>query len=147
EKSPYYERLITNKELQTSRKTKVISFSGGVADYIEEGSDRDVFRYGDIGLLLGRKIAKSKLFTELHAIPSVETIRATVVGAGSHTTDISGSTITYKKEILPLQNIPVLKLSKEDESTDDFSKLSETIQTKLKWFETSEEQQLIGLSL
>ena len=147
EKSPYYERLITNKDFQTSRKTKVISFSGGVADYIEEGSDRDVFRYGDIGLLLGRKIAKSKLFTEFHAIPSVETIRATVVGAGSHTTDISGSTITYKKEILPLQNIPVLKLSKEDESTDNFSKLPETIQTKLKWFETSEEQQLIGLSL
>ena len=94
EKSPYYERLITNKDLKTSRKTKVIAFSGGVAEDIEEGSDRDVFRYGDIGLLLGRKIAKSKLFTELHAIPSVETIRATVVGAGSHTTDISGSTIT-----------------------------------------------------
>ena len=147
EKSPYYEHLITNKDFQTTRETKVISFSGGVADYIKETSDKDIFRYGDIGLLLGQKIAKSKLLTAFETIPSIETIRATVVGAGSHTTDISGSTITYKEEILPLQNIPILKLSKEDESLANFSKLDEIIQTKLKWFETNEEQQLIGLSL
>ena len=40
-----------------------------------------------------------------------ETIRATVVGAGTHATDVSGSTIRYDKSYLPIKNIPVLKVS------------------------------------
>ena len=45
-----------------------------------------------------------------------ETIGATVVGAGNYTTEISGSTITYTDEdILPIKNIPVIKMNKEDE--------------------------------
>lgn len=146
DKSPYYDLLITNKALETRRQNKVISFSGGVADYINSNHYDDLFRYGDIGLMLGKKIAKSQLFNHFQAIKSIETIRATVVGAGSHTTDISGSTITYKDQILPLQNIPVLKLSKEDEEWTANQQLAEVIQSKLKWFETEEEQQLIGLA-
>ena len=42
-----------------------------------------------------------------------ETIRATVVGAGTYTTTISGSTITYSDDIFPLKNIPVIKLDEE----------------------------------
>ncbi|WP_062532495.1 ethanolamine ammonia-lyase reactivating factor EutA [Jeotgalibaca dankookensis] len=146
-KSPYYDLLITNKDLQTERKIEYISFSGGVADYIESGISQDVFKYGDIGILLGKKIADSKLYNQFEVIPSVETIRATVVGAGSHTTDISGSTITYKEHVLPLQNIPVLKLSQEEEHTDDLSVLPEIIESKLNWFEMEGEQQIIGLAL
>ena len=53
-------------------------------------------------------------FRNLQVIESAETIRATVVGAGSHTTEISGSTITYTKEVFPIKNLPVLKLSEEE---------------------------------
>lgn len=147
EKSPYYDLLITNKDLQTDRKIEYISFSGGVADYIHSDIKEDIFKYGDIGILLGKKIADSKLHKQFEVIPSVETIRATVVGAGSHTTDISGSTITYKDNVLPLQNIPVLKLSQEEEHMDDLSKLPEIIESKLNWFEMEGEQQIIGLAL
>ena len=36
-------------------------------------------------------------------LESAETIRATVVGAGSHTAEISGSTIAYREQILPVK--------------------------------------------
>lgn len=145
--SPYYDLLITNKGLEMKQTIKVISFSGGVADYISNETPENVFQYGDVGILLGRKILQSKLFEHFEVIESVETIRATVVGAGSHTTDISGSTITYKDKILPLQNIPVLKLSREDEEMDHFSELAERIKTKVKWFETEGQQEVLGLAL
>ena len=37
-----------------------------------------------------------------HVVDAQETIRATVVGAGSYTTSVSGSTITYDPGLLPL---------------------------------------------
>lgn len=85
--------------------------------------------------------------TALKRIPTVETIRATVVGAGSHTTDVSGSTITYKEEILPLKNIPILQLSKEDESTSQSGNLGKIIEEKVKWFMVDGEVQTIGLGI
>ena len=146
EESPYYHLLITNKAMTIRHPIKVLSFSGGVADYISRETPENVFLYGDIGILLGRKIAQSKWFSTFTVITSIETIRATVVGAGSHTTDISGSTITYKDKILPVQNIPVLKLSTEDEETEDFVQLANTIQAKVKWFETEGQQEVLGLA-
>lgn len=147
EKSPYYELLITKKDLSGRRDTQYISFSGGVADYINTNQTEADFRYGDVGILLGRKIAQSKLCQQFEVIPSVETIRATVVGAGSHTTDVSGSTITYIDKVLPLKNIPILKLSLEEELTGELSTLAIVIKDKLNWFEMEGEQQLVGLAL
>ena len=68
-------------------------------------------------------------------LQSNETIRATVVGAGSHTAEISGSTIAYREQILPIKNIPILKLAKEDEELAA-SEWSERIREKLKWHTT-----------
>ena len=74
-----------------------------------------MIRIRDIGIILGRAIRQSKIFEQKKVIESAETIRATVVGAGSHTTEVSGSTITYISKTLPIRNIPVLKLAKDDE--------------------------------
>ncbi|ABW18347.1 ethanolamine ammonia-lyase reactivating factor EutA [Alkaliphilus oremlandii] len=146
-RSPYFELLITNKQLTTKLQIKCISFSGGVADGITKEGVQNPFEYGDIGLLLGKKIRESSLMTALNVIPTVETIRATVVGAGSHTTDVSGSTITYKKEILPLQNIPILQLSKDDEDANNCGNLGNIIQEKVKWFMVDGEVQTVGLGI
>ncbi|HBV68136.1 MAG TPA: ethanolamine ammonia-lyase reactivating factor EutA [Clostridiales bacterium] len=146
-KSPYFDLLITNKSLNTKLQIKCISFSGGVADGITKESLQNPFAYGDIGLLLGKKISGSLLMTGLKVIPTVETIRATVVGAGSHTTDVSGSTITYKEAILPLKNIPILQLSKDDEDMNSRGNLGDIIQEKVKWFMVDGGLQIIGLGV
>ncbi len=89
-----------------------------------------VFRYGDIGCLLGRAIRENPYFRKVRQIRSRETIRATVVGAGVHTTEVSGSTICYDPALLPLRNIPVVKIPENCEK--DFQTFGRTLRDMLK---------------
>ena len=100
-----------SSDFPVPEKVQAVFFSGGVADLIYHES-ADTWAYGDIGVLLGRAIRESRLFTDFQKMEPGETIRATVVGAGTYTT-ISGSTITYSDDIFPLKNIPVIKLDEE----------------------------------
>ena len=101
-----------SSDFPVPEKVQAVFFSGGVADLIYHES-ADTWAYGDIGVLLGRAIRESRLFTDFQKMEPGETIRATVVGAGTYTTTISGSTITYSDDIFPLKNIPVIKLDEE----------------------------------
>lgn len=101
-----------SSDFPVPEKIQAVFFSGGVADLIYHES-ADTWVYGDIGVLLGRAIRESRLFTDFQKMEPGETIRATVVGAGTYTTTISGSTITYSDDIFPLKNIPVIKLDEE----------------------------------
>lgn len=101
-----------SSDFSVPEKVQAVFFSGGVADLIYHES-ADTWAYGDIGVLLGRAIRESRLFTDFQKMEPGETIRATVVGAGTYTTTISGSTITYSDDIFPLKNIPVIKLDEE----------------------------------
>ena len=101
-----------SSDFPVPEKVQAVFFSGGVADLIYHES-ADTWAYGDIGVLLGRAIRGSRLFTDFQKMEPGETIRATVVGAGTYTTTISGSTITYSDDIFPLKNIPVIKLDEE----------------------------------
>ena len=109
-----------------------VSFSGGVADCIFQ-PPADPFLYGDLGGLLGRAIANSPAFGRVEQVRGAETIRATVVGAGTHATDLSGSTIFYRGIEFPLKNIPILKLTREEEG-GSAAALAAAIEEKLRWF-------------
>lgn len=82
-----------------------LSFSGGVADCI----DREIpwQEYGDLGPLLGRAIRGSLLCKGTYVLGS-QTIRATVIGAGCHSTQLSGSTVFCQNVTFPLKNVPVI---------------------------------------
>ena len=110
---------------------KAVFFSGGVADLIYHETP-DTWAYGDIGVLLGRAIRGSRLFTDFQKMAPGETIRATVVGAGTYTTTISGSTISYSEDIFPLKNIPVIKL---DDALQEacFAGETEDIVRRIEW--------------
>ncbi|WP_206855897.1 ethanolamine ammonia-lyase reactivating factor EutA [Candidatus Enterococcus mangumiae] len=140
ERSRFYDLFITNRGLRLDEEIPIVTFSGGVADCLVEDVT-DTFKYGDIGLLLGAALRKSQIFTEKEVLQSNETIRATVVGAGSHTADISGSTIAYHEQILPIKNIPILKVSQEDESLEA-EKMGERIDEKLAWHRLEETPQI-----
>lgn len=140
----YYPLLITHKGIACQGKISKISFSGGVADAIYHPEKfTDPFCFGDIGVLLGRAIRESKLCQEGRMIESVETIRATVVGAGSHTTEISGSTITYTSNPFPIQNLPVLKLGKNEANP---GVMADTIRKKLEWFLVEGKRQQVAVA-
>lgn len=115
------------------RRVSRICFSGGVADCMERAEDGDLVPYGDIGMLLGRSIAGSGLLQAIPVIRGRETIRATVVGAGTYTTAISGSTIAYARELLPMRDLPALKLT-AGEQARCISGEEDFLAEKLRWF-------------
>ncbi len=104
------EKLTTKENTRhwETQVPEVISFSGGVADCIE--SEQETFAFGDLGVLLGRAIRQSPLCQGAYRLGE-QTIRATVIGAGSHSTQLSGSTVYHTGVALPRKNLPVVKLS------------------------------------
>ena len=103
----------------------VISFSGGVADCIE--TEHAPFAFGDMGPVLGQIIRKSRLCEGQYRL-GAETIRATVIGAGCHSAQLSGSTVFYQNIALPIKNLPVVALSQEEQASPQ---VEETIRQKL----------------
>ena len=91
----------------------VISFSGGVADCIRE--DVPWLRYRDLGPLLGQAIRKSLLCQKEYRLGN-ETIQATVIGAGCHSAQLSGSTVYCENVSLPLKNLPVVFLTSNEQA-------------------------------
>lgn len=122
-----------------------LSFSGGVADCIFSPPN-DPFRFGDIGGLLGKEIARSPCLSRVEKVKGAETIRATVIGAGSHATDISGSTIFYRGVKFPMKNLPVLKLTEAEEEGDEQT-IAEAIEKKLRWFADEDGINQVALGL
>ncbi len=128
-----------------SKPIRAVCFSGGVADCIYNTHSEDL-KYGDIGVLLGQAIRQGRLLSDFRLIQAKETIRATVVGAGTYTTTISGSTISYSENVLPLKNIPVLKLS-DDEQRRAFLGETEFLKEKINWFLTQSDTKRMVLGL
>lgn len=126
--------LYTNDGSMLPEEPKIaaLTYSGGVADCIYHIDDTEPFRYGDIGVLLGRAVRENAALSGLIRYDAKETIRATVVGAGTHATDVSGSTIRYDKSYLPIKNIPVLKVAPEDE--EDLHVFAQVIKDQLPLF-------------
>ncbi len=82
-----------------------LSFSGGVADCID--TDFDPFAFGDMGPILGKAIRHSRLCQGKYRLGE-QTIRATVIGAGCHSAQLSGSTVYWENVALPMKNLPVV---------------------------------------
>ena len=84
---------------------QVLSFSGGVADCI----DRELppLAFGDLGPILGKAIRNSRLCAQSYRLGE-HTIRATVIGAGCHSAQLSGSTVFYRNVTFPMKNLPVV---------------------------------------
>ena len=117
------EKLSTREAVGASprpREKAVMSFSGGVADCILQ--EHPPFAFGDIGPVLGKAIRESRLCAGEYMLGQ-ETIRATVIGAGCHSAQLSGSTVFYKDVALPVKNLPVLEFSPEEQAGEDLSRL------------------------
>ncbi len=116
------DRLMT-KEVGTPWKPPtgaVISFSGGVADCIE--ASFPTLSFGDMGAVLGQTIRKS-LLCQGEYILGTETIRATVIGAGCHSAQLSGSTVFYRGVSLPVKNLPVAVFTGQEQQSRELPAL------------------------
>ncbi|MDR1430600.1 MAG: ethanolamine ammonia-lyase reactivating factor EutA [Propionibacteriaceae bacterium] len=146
-KSPFFPRIRTeeDKDIVLPGIPSHICVSGGVADQIyRDQPEPDVFRYGDIGILLGQSIRESQAIARIARIVPNQTIRATVVGAGTHIAEISGSTIEYDESLLPVKNVPILKLNPAEEASP--TAMCAAIGEKLEWFRLDGELQLVAIA-
>ena len=114
ERDGRWEKLVTREAPGTEpiQDGAVISFSGGVAQCLEKDFPDNAF--GDIGPALGRAIRGSRL-CEGSYILGEQTIRATVIGAGCHSAQLSGSTVFCRGAALPLKNLPAVILTEAEQ--------------------------------
>ncbi len=142
----YFDQLVTLKDMSLSKPPAHIMFSGGVAEilYREHLSDEEVFRYQDMGILLAEELRRSSFVQHADVLEPEETIRATVVGAGSHTANISGTTVTYDRSALPLKNIPIIRIP--DEIPPDDPGFAAELAKRVDWFELEDQEQQLAVA-
>lgn len=107
--------LVTGGHLQEVLPIEELSISGGVGELMrtpQVENIAEVSRYGDFGPLLGQMLRHEREQGKVafRWTEPEQTVRATVIGAGMQSTEISGSTVHIKPELLPIKNIPILKL-------------------------------------
>jgi len=141
--SPIAKSLLMTNELDYTEKIDEIIFSGGVAEYIYDKTDKE---YGDLGKLLGEEIRLIIKEEQMKMHEPIELIRATVIGAGQYTLQVSGVTTHISDSaILPIHNIPVLepKISNKEINEENIKK---AIQKSFEMFDVREGEEIVALS-
>ena len=137
--------LMMTDDLDFSIHIDEVSFSGGVAELIYNNNGKT---YNDIGIYLAEEIKKCFDEFKLPLIEPENKIRATVIGAGSFSLSVSGSTCYYDEDIkLPLENVPIVSIN-IDLMKDFFLKkenLKEIIDLALKNFDMKEGEGIFAL--
>jgi len=140
--NPLAEKLAIGVLPKEPMKIDVITFSGGVGRlFYEDEYSQDVLlatRFQDVGPLLAFELKKGISKLPYKVVKPSETIYATVIGAGVHTTELSGSTIYISDpKVLPLRNIPVFRI---DNPYGSKNEIMEEVRRKMDTFKNAEGQ-------
>lgn len=121
-------------ELPDARPFDVVTFSGGVAEYVY---DRDPGYHADLGPEMGSAIRDAVSEREIGVAELDAGIRATALGSTQHTVQVSGNTTTITDEsVLPLRNVPMVPfVADEHESATEFT---ETVLDRLDVYDVDE---------
>ena len=107
------QKLYVTSPATVSGKGTILMFSGGIGHYyynpIQINSVSDATIHDDVGPLLAESLRKHAVLNSYEIVPPAETLRATVLGAGTQTVTLSGSTIWAERQILPIKNVPVIR--------------------------------------
>ncbi len=122
----------------------VVSFSGGVAEYIY---GRESTNYGDLGPALAHAVHRRVQAWGPRIEAPAEGIRATVVGASQYTVQVSGSTIFVEPAgTLPLRNLPVITPTLAlDFERLDASAIAHAVQSALRRLDLQDGEQPVAL--
>ncbi|NME97331.1 ethanolamine ammonia-lyase reactivating factor EutA [Aneurinibacillus aneurinilyticus] len=129
-----------------------IMFSGGVSECIYRLEPNDTGGtsasvYHDMGVQLAETLRTHPELTRWRWIHPLETVRATVLGAGTQTTEISGATIQVEHEVLPLKNLPVHRISFEYETENIQDKIMRAVEQALELYDPGREGRNFALYL
>ncbi|MBX9741079.1 MAG: ethanolamine ammonia-lyase reactivating factor EutA [Beijerinckiaceae bacterium] len=136
--------LLRLEPLRNERKPDVVTFSGGVSEYIY---NRQAAGFGDLGPKLGKAILSRVQAWGPRLEKPDEGIRATVVGASQYTIQVSGSTIFVRPlDVLPVRNVPVITPDIPlDDETLDVEAIAAAVRTALRRLDLHEGEQAVAL--
>ena len=113
------QKLYLTPPATVSGKGTVLMFSGGIGHYyynpIPIQSVADVTLHDDVGPLLAESMRNHAGLNAYEIVQPAQTLRATVLGAGTQTVTLSGSTIWAERQILPIKNVPVIRPTIQDD--------------------------------
>jgi len=136
--------LVRLAPLRNERPPDVITFSGGVSEYVY---GRQAQAFGDLGPALAAAVLERVQTWGPRIEKPDQGIRATVVGASQYTIQVSGSTIfVAPMSVLPLRNLPVITpdLPLDDEVLD-IGRISSAVDTALRRLDLHEGDQALAL--
>jgi ethanolamine utilization protein EutA len=138
--------LMLTDPLPRTVEPELITFSGGVSEYIFK---RESKTHGDMGQLLAQCIVQALGQDRLPwpVIDPGQGIRATVIGASQFSVQVSGNTILVSDPgILPIRNVPVAHLEQDLGGEFDATSVSHAVKNALKRMDVEEGQDNIALA-
>jgi len=144
----YFHYLATESDAKhiINEKLDAISFSGGVGKLIYEDEKSDKFAYNDIGIILADAIKSEVKKYNIKLVKPTETISATVIGAGSHSVDVSGATIAISEiNKLPLKNVPIINMHNAIDTS--LAEFEDYFNTQLQWIQETDSSQNVALNI
>jgi ethanolamine utilization protein EutA len=136
--------LLRLDPLRNTRKPDIVTFSGGVSEYVY---GRQHGNFGDLGAPLARAMLARVSAWGVRVAPPDQGIRATVVGASQYTVQVSGSTVYVAPiDALPLRNIAVVTPDLPlDEEPLDPDRIAAAVRGALRRLDLHEGEQPVAL--
>jgi len=124
-------------------------FSGGISEclYRFESAESSPAQYDDIGKMLAQSLRNCRELAAFKWVEPDETVRATVLGAGTQTTEISGATIHAEAHELPIRNLPVYQIGFDDNLEKGLSRIQEAVKKSVEIYDPQQEGQNFALYL
>lgn len=140
----------TSKPIRLTDPIQYVSFSGGVADCYYK-NEPDLRAYYDLGPCIAQALhekveAQASRPDAFRVVEPKETIRATVVGAGTYMTEVSGSTISYSEDLFPIRNLPMFLPSEEAEA-ELYERAHAKLTEELRWYREQAGAEQMGLCI
>lgn len=120
------QRLLNTEPLKHDYAIDEYWFSGGVAECMQKNFVE--FQFGDLGTQLAEALHAALRQKGVKYKIAGTGIRATVIGAGMHSLQVSGCTIFLSENVLPLRNVRIVQPFAADDATAG----EDTIIAKLK---------------
>jgi ethanolamine utilization protein EutA len=129
-----------------------ISTSGGVAERRQENSAggnnaSSADRFGDMGVRIAKALPGAFCDRNLQYRIGEQAIRATVIGAGMHSMQLSGSTIWVSRDRLPLRNVQILRPFVDTRAELSAAQIKESIKAILANFRLDESASSFAIEL
>src|SRR5690606_18279415 len=139
--------LLLGHEPNWNEEIETIMFSGGISEciYRQESASTSEAHYDDIGETLASSLKESKELVKWTWIHPDETVRATVLGAGTQTTEISGATIQVDSHDLPLRNLPVYQVPLGNNLETGLKQLVKSVEQANEMYDPNKEGQNFAL--